>query len=92
MGRKSKLRQQRKQDGNEAPVKELTSTSPWSKFVKKPVAKKKGKNRSLFGKIIDWINPFPKVGDKYQASFEAGDFFQENDTVLGATRCTQIQN
>ncbi|RUT03953.1 hypothetical protein DSM106972_048670 [Dulcicalothrix desertica PCC 7102] len=38
----------------------------------------------MFGKIIDWLNPFPKVDDKYQASFEASDFFKENDTVLGA--------
>lgn len=61
MGRKSKLRQQRKQDGNDVQPKELTSASPWSKFIKKPAEKQKKKNTSLFGKIIDWLNPFPLI-------------------------------
>lgn len=84
MGRKSKLRQQRKQDGTPLPSKKLTSTSPWSKFIKKPAEKQEEKKKSLLGKVKDWLNPFSKVDDKYQAYFEASDFFKENNTVLGA--------
>ncbi|TWH43641.1 hypothetical protein [Dulcicalothrix desertica] len=51
MGRKSKLRQQRKQDGNDVPLKELTSASPWSKFVKKPAEKQKKKTHHCLERL-----------------------------------------
>jgi hypothetical protein len=83
MGRKAKLRQQRKQYGKSFPSQELSSDSSWSKFVKKRVPKQEGENTSLLGKFKDWLNPFPKV-DKYQVCLEANDFFEENSVVLGA--------
>jgi hypothetical protein len=83
MGRKSKLRQQRKLDGTPLLSTEIVSASPLSKFIKKPVDKQRTENTSLLGKIQGWLNPLSKL-NKYQPCFEANDFFEENNTVLGA--------
>jgi hypothetical protein len=83
MGKKSKLRQQRKLDNTPLLSTEIVSGSPLLEFIKKPVDKQRAGNTPLLGKIQGWLNPLSKL-NKYQPCFEANDFFEENNTVLGA--------
>ncbi|HAX88318.1 MAG TPA: hypothetical protein DCY91_19130 [Cyanobacteria bacterium UBA11370] len=94
MGRKAKIRKQRKQSA----LWEASSTSgkPLSQdaarisaLVKKsspelkPELERQG--TSWWGRITDALNPFPKVEtEKYQGCWDAQDFSEANEVLVGA--------
>jgi hypothetical protein len=89
MGRQAKIRQQRQKDEPSfVSKKQVQESSLWSEFIKMPAPKISEENPSFWkkmGKIVERFNPLPKVDlDKYQPCFDALDFFQENQVVLGA--------
>ncbi|MDF5714752.1 MAG: hypothetical protein PUP93_12915 [Rhizonema sp. NSF051] len=74
MGRKAKIRQQRKHES----LKEEVSS-----LLQKPSPKKKSENKSFFGRIAASLNPFSKA-EKYQSSIDAHGFVEENQVLVGA--------
>jgi hypothetical protein len=84
MGRKAKLRQDRKQqDTLDLPSKEIVPDIDWSKFITVPAPKPEPKKASFLDKIKDKLIPFPKV-DMNGVDMQATEFFNENDNLLGA--------
>ena len=86
MGRKARLRKERKSSTSStkqiAQPQDNSVLARASSLVKQPQATP-DEPTSWSDKVLDWINPFPKV-DKYQASIEASEFEQENEVLIAA--------
>ncbi|MFP4409912.1 hypothetical protein [Coleofasciculus sp.] len=94
MGRKAKIRKQRKQsalgEASSPSDKPLSQdTARISALVKKPSPELKPEperqGTSWLRRITDALNPFPKVEmEKYQGCWDAQDFSEANEVLVGA--------
>jgi hypothetical protein len=90
MGRKAKIRKQRKQsalgEASSPSDKPLSQdTARISALVKKPSPELNKPSTSWLGRITDALNPFPKVEtEKYQGCWDAQDFSEANEVLVGA--------
>ena len=87
MGRQARLRRERKLSSPSstkqiAQPQDNSVLARASSLVKQPQATA-DEPTSWSDKVLDWINPFPKV-DKYQASIEASEFELENEVLIAA--------
>ena len=86
MGRQARLRRERK--SSTSSTKEITKHQDNSVLARasslvKQLQATPDEPTSWSDKVLDWINPFPKV-DKYRTSLEASEFEQENEVLIAA--------